>query len=317
MEKTAENRYTVVVSSCDNYNDLWDPFFKILKAEWPELIEKQIPIVLNTESRSYRYEDLNLRTMQLYQEGDNPPWTERLRKTLEMIETDYIIFLLDDFFMKGRVRSAEIDRHMKWMDENPRISSFCYKETFVSKNIQDGKYEGYERRPLFSHYKYNCQAALWRRERLISYLKKNENPWEWEWLGNWRSYRHPMHFFYSVKPDGMHVFPYLDVINGHVYGGAGVFRGRWCLESVENVFLKHGVIVDYSIRGVVSPEELVPSQRLEEPVKKREDAPFWKQAMWFARPVYVGIKNTYSKTRYVLQHIDHFFDDNKKNNSAN
>ena len=173
-ENITDNRYTVVVSSCDNYNDLWDPFFHILKAEWPELVEKQIPIVLNTESKAYEYEDLNLRTMQLYQEGENPPWTERLRRTLAKIDTDYIIMLLDDFFMERRVHSTEIDRHIEWMDANPRISCFCYKETFVSKNIQDGKYEGFERRPLFSQYKFNCQSALWRRKRLLCYLKKDE-----------------------------------------------------------------------------------------------------------------------------------------------
>ncbi len=44
--------YTILVSSCDGYRDLWDPFFTILKANWPELAAQQQEIILNTEHES-------------------------------------------------------------------------------------------------------------------------------------------------------------------------------------------------------------------------------------------------------------------------
>lgn len=298
-----EQRYTVVVSSCDSYSDLWYPFFKILKAEWKELEEKRIPIVLNTESETYSYEGLNIKTMQFYKEGDNPPWTTRLRRTLEAIDTEYIIFLLDDFYMHDRVKAEKIEKHMQWMDENPRISMFCYKETYVSKNIRDNKYEGFERRPLIAQYKYNCQAALWRRKRFISYLKRDESPWEWEVFGNWRSYRHPFHLFYSHIPGMERVFPYI-YGDGRTVWESGVFRGRWVVPTVEDIFMRHGIDIDYSIRGVVSPEELSQLRKVE---KSKEDAPKWKQALWGLRPIYMAVKNTPSKFIYVMKHIKYFF----------
>ncbi len=295
-----KHRYTVIVSSCDKYEDLWEPFFKILKTEWKELGEKQIPIILNTEEKAFEYEGLNIRTLGLCKNGVILSWTARLRATLESIDTDYIILLLDDFFMQDPVKTEKISQYIKWMDENPRISTFCFKETYASKNIRDGKYEGFERRPLIGQYKFNCQAGLWRRDRLIEYLKKDENPWEWETIGNWRSYRHPSHLFYSHIPGVEHVFPYTYEISGTVFWGSGVYRGRWFVPSVDPVFKKHGINIDYSIRGTVSEKEFGV-------VKKREDAPMWKQKLWFLRPVYCSMVNAMNKFQLVLTHLDHFF----------
>lgn len=301
-----KNRFTVVVSSCDKYEDLWDPFFRILKAEWPRLEREQITIILNTEHKTFCLEGLNIKTLQLYDEDEASVWTERLRRTLESIETDYIIHILDDFFLNDKVRDDIIDRCVKWMDDRSGISMFCFKETYVSKNIRDNRYEGFERRPLFGQYKFNCQAALWRRTRLINYLKKNENPWEWEEFGNWRSYRHPFHLFYSHIPGGPRVFPYIYEAEGSTFWESGVYRGKWVLPSVDPVFKMHNITVDYSIRGIISPEEYN-SSNSEETVKRKEDAPKWKQAVWFIRPVYCKVKDIIADIRYVLKHIDHFF----------
>ncbi len=299
-------RYTVVVSSCDKYEDLWDPFFKVLQAEWPQLGQEQIPVVLNTEHKTYEYDGLNIRTMQFYGEDDNPSWTKRLRRTLETIETEYIIFLLDDFYMQDKVRSDRIDQCIRWMDDNRRISMFCFKETYASANINDGKYKGFERRPLFGKYKFNCQAALWRRDRLICYLKKDENPWEWEVYGNWRSYRLPYHLFYSLVPGEEKVFVYTHEIKGQIYGGSGVYRGKWFVPSVDPIFKKHGIEIDYSIRGTVSEDEIGGRITEKSSCKRKEDAPKWKQRVWFARPVYCAIERAFKQAKYILANIDHF-----------
>ena len=53
-----DNKCTIVVSSCDKYEDLWEPFFSILKANWPEL---DYQIVLNTETKKYKYPGLEIK----------------------------------------------------------------------------------------------------------------------------------------------------------------------------------------------------------------------------------------------------------------
>lgn len=285
------DRCTLVVSSCDKYEDLWDPFFTILKAEWEGL--EEIPIVLNTESKDYSYEGLNIRTMQLYETDADVSWTKRLRNTLENINTDYVITLLDDFFMMGRVDTASILKHVEWMDANRRISVFSYMETFT-KNIRDGKYKSFERRPLVGTYKFNCQAALWRRSRLIKYLDHDETPWEWELYGNWRSYRHPFHLFYSYIVGNEYVFPYIYNAAGVNFGGLGLFRGKWYLPYVKPLFEKHGIKMDFSIRGIITEEEI---REINKNEIRRE------KPLQMLRTMYGNLKFIIINNRLVFKHF--------------
>ena len=64
--------FTVLVSSCDAYEDLWNPFFSIIKKEWPEVVD--YPIVLNTESKAYTHDGLNIKCYQLYKPGTKVHW---------------------------------------------------------------------------------------------------------------------------------------------------------------------------------------------------------------------------------------------------
>ncbi len=288
-------QFTVVVSSCDSYADLWDPFFKILMDEWEGV--ENIPIVLNTESKTYAYEGLDIRTMQLYKNGENVAWTRRFRDTLDRIETDYVLTLLDDFFMMDRVRSEEINEHVKWMEENNRISVFSYMETFTP-NIKDVWYKGFERRPWFGTYKFNCQAALWRRKHLIEYLDHDESPWEWEFYGNWRSYRHPFRLFYSHDIAEPYVFPYIYNAAGINFGGLGLFRGRWYLPYVEPLFKQHGIEMDYSVRGEITEEEISAIVN-----KGKNESPKYHKSFQVLRRCYGNVINLFRNRKLIIKHF--------------
>jgi len=288
-----DNRCTVVVSSCDKYEDLWVPFFKIIKHEWPDL---KYPIILNTESKQFGMEGLDIGKIQLFNET-KMSWTRRLRLVLESIYSDYIIFLLDDFFMQGKIKSEKIEQCIQWMDDNQRISCFCFMET-QGRNIDDKKYPGFERRPLIAKYKFNCQAGLWRRKRLIQYLSQDESPWEWEEYGNWRSYRYFNHEFYSYRVGYDYVFPYLYETNGLNWGGLGLYRGKWYLPYVEPLFKKHGINIDFSLRGSISDEEFAPILP-----KKKEEYHGIMRYLSLLRPIYGRV----IPAVYKLKYIKHFF----------
>lgn len=284
---------TVLVSSCDAYEDLWYPFFTILKKEWPEL---SYPIVLNTESKEYSLEGLEITTFHLFEER-NVSWTRRLRETLQLIESTYIIFMLDDFFLQSRVLDNEINKCLQYMSENKNVSCFCFMET-PGKNIDDGKYEGFELRPTISKYKFNCQAGLWRRKHLIEYLSQDESPWEWEEYGNWRSYRKPSRKFYSHKLGSDYVFPYLFSANGLKWGGLGLYRGKWYLPYVQPLFDKHGISVNYSIRGIIDECDFAPKKP-----KNKEDYYGIMRFLFWLRPIYGRVIPFISNLKY----LKHFF----------
>jgi len=235
-----KNNCTIVVSSCDNYEDTWYPFFKILEEQWPD---RPYPIVLNTESKSFDYEDMDIMTFNFYKSGQKIQWGKRLIKTLENIDSEYIVFLLDDFFLLDRVDQKRIDECLDWMNKDKNIAVFSFWRTH-QPNIKDNKYPHFEKRPQEAEYRLNCQAAVWRREKLISYIRPHENPWQWELLGSKRSSRYKEDFYSAIEGE-----PYIFVYDW--FSGGGVHRGKWT-KNIEALFEKHGIEIDYSRRGFES-----------------------------------------------------------------
>ena len=292
--KQQNKKCTVVVSSCDKCSDLWYPFFSLFQKAWPE---NEFSIVLNTESKTYQHEGMNIETFCLYGENESVPWGKRLKETLQRIDTEYIILLLDDFFLRKEVKHDRILQCIEWMEQDTSISCFCFMES-LTKNIKDGKYEGFERRPLLGDYKFNCQAAVWRRKRLIGYLRNGEDPWQWEMFGNWRSYRYPFHKFYSQIAGQEYVFPYICKVQGRSWGGLALYRGKWYLPCVEKLFAENGISVDFTIRGTVDETAFMPKE-----LPPKESYTGWKRRLFFIRPLYGKICNAIT----VLKNIGHLF----------
>ena len=41
---------TIIVNTCDKYEDAWNPFFRLMEINWPE--SENYKIILNTENKS-------------------------------------------------------------------------------------------------------------------------------------------------------------------------------------------------------------------------------------------------------------------------
>lgn len=229
------NRCTIVVSSCDKYEDTWYPFFRIMKAQWPD---RPYPIVLNTESKTFDYEDMNIKTFRFYGAEKKVPWGKRLIKTLKAIDTEYVIFLLDDFFFLEPVDQERIEQCIKWMDNDHEIAAFTFNNVY-KPNISDGIYPHFERRPQDGIYRLNCQGAVWRREKLISFIRPHESPWEWEVLGSLRSTRYKEKFYSAIDGEPK-VMTYIK--------GGGLWGGKWVNEVIP-LFEKYDIKIDLSVRG--------------------------------------------------------------------
>lgn len=231
------DRCTLLVNSCDAYEDLWVPFFTILTHRWKEL---PYPIVLNTESKSFSFPNLDIRTFQLYDEKDRVPWGARFIKTLQHIDTEYVLCMLDDFFLLEDVEQARIDECMRWMDADHNIAVFSFWRT-RQPNIRDNRYPHFEKRPQNGKYRFNCQAALWRRDKLLQYIRPHESPWEWEIYGSIRSRRYKESFYSAIEGE-----PYVFVYDW--FAGGAVHRGKWT-RGVSGLLNNYNIKIDYSTRG--------------------------------------------------------------------
>ena len=225
---------TLLVNSCDSYSDCWDGFFQLLLIQWPEFA---MPVVLNTESKKYAFEGLNIRTI----EGGkkNEAWGSRLIRALKSIDTKYVLFALDDFYLDAPVRVDELEKCYHYMENNPKIAYFSFYRTRDVNNVKSKDYLGYERRPQNGEYRLNCQFALWNREYLISYIRPHESPWEWELYGSKRSARYHEEM-YTVCMDTPPIFSYKH--------GEIIMRGRWYLDRVIPLKEKYHLNIDLSKR---------------------------------------------------------------------
>ncbi|MEG0751435.1 MAG: hypothetical protein RR998_05495 [Oscillospiraceae bacterium] len=226
---------TVIVSSCDAYSDLWPPFFTLLKRNWNCLF----PIVLNTESKSFSFDGLDIKTLSLFREGESVPWGKRLRETLARVDSEYILFLLEDFYLTSAVDEKRLDEVFQWMEENHDIAVFSFYPA-PGDNEKSERYKGFEKRAQRAAYRFNAQAALWRRERIIGFVEPHESAWEWEHTGNERSYS-VADAFYSAIEGYPQIFPYDPFVHG-------LYDGKW-LKAVPELFAQNGIEVDFAERG--------------------------------------------------------------------
>lgn len=235
------NQYdcTVLVCSCDSYEDAWEPFFKLFHEYWPDCTLK---ILLNTESKYFTYPGLNIQCLQKFRKK-KPTYGKRMIEHLKMVETPFTLVLMDDFFLRSPVIVAELDKVIRWMKTDPKAAVFSFQPIDDELNRPSSKYEGYNIRPVYGEYKYNFQAGIWRTDYLLHSWKKHETPWEWETRGSFRSFN-KRYNFYVLNPQKA-----LPIDYGFQNKGMGIFRGKWVKESVMQLFEEHQINVDYRKRG--------------------------------------------------------------------
>lgn len=245
---------TILVNSCDKYSDVWDPFFTLLNKYWPDC---PFDIVINTESLSYNksFPNLNIKTFHLFSPGEKVDYGERMKAHCAKISTEYIITLLDDFFVRSPVDTAQIIRILDYMDLDKKIACCCLVHHYDIHNVryQVGRprLDGYSLRPRYCDFNHDMQASIWRREAFISTWKNWESPWEWESMSNIRSFDDGFKYY---DKDFETNFP-IDYIDYNKGEWSGIQKGKWVYGTVVDLFKKNGIEVDYSIRGFYEDDD--------------------------------------------------------------
>lgn len=247
------NKCAVLVTSCDGYSDAWYPFFKLLSIHWQDL---KYPIYLNTEEKEYEYPDLDIKC--LHPDKSDVSWSKRLKQALQRIDAEYIVFMLEDFFIKQAVRSDVIENCIRWMDEDEKVVFIdFYHDKTESDTIVNGEFSEIERK---NDWAINANCAIWRKQFLIDILR-DENPWDFEMNATAR-WRRTDKKIYTHRKEFAPIIDYqFETINGP---WSGIIKGKW-LSTVPELFDQYGIEVDFSQRGLIDP----PSY------KKRDREPHW------------------------------------------
>lgn len=234
---------TIVVNSCDSYDDLWFPFFALLKKYWDP---KGIRILLNTETRTFQMDGLEIECIHSPKEYS---YGRRMLNVLSEVKTPYVMMLLDDFFLRTFVEVDRILQITEWMEKDPYIACFTCDCNVAYADWEVDRYPGYRRLPPGNDYILSMQAGVWRTECLINYWRPDVSPWEWEVICNFLTRNEMRYKFYcSLNTESMFMN-----YGHHQYGDVwGVYRGKWVEADVVPLFQGEGISVDYSGRGFYS-----------------------------------------------------------------
>ena len=241
-----EKKLTILVNTCDAYEDLWMPFFTLLKRYWDP---HKIRIVLNTESKDFSMDGLQIDCVHF---PGKSKYGERILHALEQITTEYTLLLLDDFFLRKPVDTEVLFNILTWMDADTDIACFNTETIPVYADWERDKYPGFHRVPPGTQYALNMQAAVWRTRMLKQFWRPKVSPWEWEAYCNLLQYKYPQNKIYCTT-DFQNSF--LDYGHYQIADVWAVVRGKWVLEDVQPLFEQENIQVDLSKRGYYSPDD--------------------------------------------------------------
>jgi hypothetical protein len=202
---------SIVVVSCDRYADVWPVFFAAFRRYWPDC---PYSVYLTSNTRSISEDDvISICT------GPDQGWSNGLKSALMRVPTPYILALQEDFLLKARVSNSEIGRCLEALVQLD--GAYLRLAPIPSPSIRIPSFPMIGEIPRGAPYRASNQAAIWRREVLLSLLRPGENPWEGEIRASVRSDSVPNGFFSCWVP----------VLNYEGHGA--IVRGRWRRDAVQ------------------------------------------------------------------------------------
>jgi hypothetical protein len=238
------NSYAILVNTCDKFEDCWYPFFKLFSVFWPDYKGK---IYLNTEYKSFEFPGLNIECTKVCEvnkisKNKIITWSQCLKWALEIIDSDIILYLQDDYFLAEKVQTYWIHYFTDIMTKSPEIPCIQLTQSGIPA-IKKTKFEMLYKSDHNYFSFVSCQAALWQKNILLSLIRVHETAWNFEWWGSKRAKY--MHYeFLVISPESFNANK--NYILSYIL--TGVVAGKWYYPVVE-LFDKHGIEISYNKRG--------------------------------------------------------------------
>lgn len=238
-------QYSILINTCDKFEDCWDPFFKLFKLYWSDC---RGSIYLNTEYKDYSYPGLSVVPVKgcvgKSFKGKFATWSSCLKWALDKMDSDIVLYMQEDYFLKAPVKNDLVEKYVKLMYEHPDIKCIHLTDQAVRTCVKS-EFENLDIVEFNQRYRVSCQAALWRREELYALIREYEDAWLFEEFGSQRSAVMKSKYLCVsrdfVKLNQFEIIPYIFT---------GIVQGRWFEETVP-LFEKHGIEMDFTKRGML------------------------------------------------------------------
>lgn len=241
------NNIAILVNSCDAYSDIWPYFFRLLAVNWNNINDYNI--YLNTESINVFDFGLPVTIINTKQQSGEDKWGKRLVNSLSQIKEEYVVMLMDDFFLRSQLNDQILLNCIKYFENDSKIAVY-YLINIFKHVLPKSSYEKFGEIPKNTNYRLNSAPALWRRSKLQKYIKDTDNPWAWEYFGTCRT-NHSDDLFYCVE-ESTPIYDYAHAI----------YRGKWLEKDINPLISKFDLDIDTTKRGAIKEGELLPKRSI-------------------------------------------------------
>ena len=261
MKNNVLGEYSILVNTCDHFDDCWVPYFKLHRLYWPDCSAK---LYLNTEKKDFSFPGLDVVALKVNGEDltRRLTWSECLLRALDKIEDDIVLYMQEDYFIKSTVANDWVEKYVQLMNRDESIHCIYLTDQGPSGTVSCQKYSELWKVPRFHKGRISCQAALWRKDVLKEYIRGYESAWNFEWFGSKRASILD-HNIYAVdrllvKLNSFEIIPYIFT---------GIIGGRWCPEVIE-LFKNHSIDIDFTRRGFFSRSDKTFCERFKLKIKR-------------------------------------------------
>ena len=228
-----EKNIAILVNSFDGYNDLWNIFWDIFDKYWSDCPFPKY--LISNELKFERDGIINIKT------GKEINWFDRTIKAMELVNEEYFIFFLEDYFLSKTVNSKDISDIVKKMKARDIF--------FYRLSLRNGLplNQSFIKLPHGTEYAITLQLGIWKKEAFTKIIHELHNsgcnsPWEFEtYLKN--------NYTYCPVQEGNLQGIRFDTKDLFGYKNA-VLRGKW-FPDVKKYYMQMGIDFSGSSREVI------------------------------------------------------------------
>ncbi len=171
-----ENNFTVIISTCDKFSDLWDANIQLLNQNWADRNAETFLVTDKPTDRTFE-------NVTVVAAGEGTEITERLRAVMPLIKTEYVFFTLDDYFLTEKISTEAINEDIRIMKEH----QIDYLRLFVMtmKSLKNRRAKEIDRGIFLldnnaGDYIVSLYAGIWCKEFMEKTLTETLNAWQYE-----------------------------------------------------------------------------------------------------------------------------------------
>lgn len=208
---------TVIISSCDAFANCWQPLLHSIDQCWDDC-PWDIYIISN-------YKEAGHHKIKFIKVGEDHGWASNLKKTLGSIDSEWIIYLQEDFWLTNKVKTKSLEQHINYCIENEagylRLTAPFHDEYAVNNSCYAAIPEG-------CRYRLCLQAAIWHKKTLENCLIEGWTGWNFEY--DLEKYLKSN----NIKTKSLVIKSSTFPDSGIEYvGGTAVRKGRWTVAAVD------------------------------------------------------------------------------------